>query len=52
MIIDYKVFDKIKGKKTDEVKEKDYKGLFNVLEQVPNKIVVHDLSDKLIEVKK
>jgi hypothetical protein len=49
MIIDYKVFDKIKGQKADEVKDEDLKGLFSVLEQVPNKIVVHDISNKLIE---
>ena len=52
MIIDYKIFDKLKGKKISDIKENEYKGLFSVLEQVPNNIVVHDVSNKLIEVNK
>lgn len=50
MVVDYKIFDKIKGRKFEELKPHEFKGLFSVLEQVPNKMVVHDLSDKLIEV--
>lgn len=51
MILDYKVFDKIKNNTIDDqFPEEKVRGLLYVLEQVPNSIKFHDISDKLVQV--
>ncbi len=51
IVLDYKVFDKINStNKLDNEDEKKITGLLYVLEQIPNSIIYHDLSEKLIKV--
>ncbi len=45
MILDYKIFNKIKGKTLNKVKQ--YKNLFQLTEEIPNKIISHDISNVL-----
>ncbi len=53
IILDYKVFEKYRNKKPDiaNFKDKEYKGLLYVLEQVPNSMIHHDVTEKFIQVK-
>ena len=45
MILDYKIFNTIIGKTLDKVKQ--YKNLFLLIEEIPNKIISHDISNVL-----
>lgn len=44
MILDYNIFEKLKGKNSDQNRDKK---LFYILEQVPHNITAHDISDYL-----
>jgi hypothetical protein len=49
MVLDYKVFEKLKNKKYQE-EDKNNIGLLYVLEQVPNSMIKYDISEQFLQV--